>query len=89
MNTSQQLGGALGIAIASSVAATHTQALLHSGHSVPVAFTGGFQRALWVLGAIALIAVPAIFALVHRDDLSAAQTTSTIGEPQPALTPAK
>ena len=50
LNTSQQLGGAIGIAIASSVAASHTQALLHAGHAAPAALTGGFQQALWVLG---------------------------------------
>src|SRR6516162_4165143 len=32
LNTSQQLGGAIGIAIASSIAASHTKALLHVGH---------------------------------------------------------
>ena len=84
-NTSQQLGGAIGIAIASSVAATHTKALLHAGDAAPAALTGGFQRALWVLGAIALIAVPAIFALVRRDELAQAVIKSTSGEPLPAL----
>jgi EmrB/QacA subfamily drug resistance transporter len=85
LNTSQQIGGAIGIAIASSVAATHTKALLHAGDAAPAALTGGFQRALWVLGAIALIALPAIFALVRRDELSQAVIKSTSGEPQPAL----
>jgi Major Facilitator Superfamily len=45
LNTSQQLGGALGIAIASSVAVSHTSALLHGGVAMPAALTGGFQRA--------------------------------------------
>ena len=67
LNTSQQLGGAIGIAIASSVAASHTQALVHAGDAAPAALTGGFQQALWVLGGIGLLAVPAIFALVRRD----------------------
>ena len=71
MSTSQQLGGAIGIAIASSVAASHTQALLHTGHAVPTALTGGFQHALWALGAIALVAIPAIFGLMRRSDRSA------------------
>ena len=87
LNTSVQLGGALGIAIASSVAAGHTDVLLHSGHAMPAALTGGFQRAFWVLGAIALLAVPAIFALVRRDELSDAVTKTTIREAQPALVP--
>jgi hypothetical protein len=51
-NTSTQLGGAIGIAIASSVAATHTQALLHAGRAAPagLTLTGGFTQAFWVLG---------------------------------------
>ncbi len=85
LNTSQQLGGAIGIAIASSVAASHTQALLHAGHAVPASLTGGFQHAFWVLGAIGLLAVPAIFALVRRNELSEAVAKTTVREPQPAL----
>ena len=85
LNTSQQLGGAIGIAIASSLAASHTQTLVHAGTAAPAALTGGFQQALWVLGAIALLAVPAIFALVRRDELSDAVARTTIREPQPAL----
>ena len=85
LNTSQQLGGAIGIAIASSVAASHTQTLLHAGNSAPAALTGGFQSAFWVLGAIALLAVPAIFALVRRDELSDAVPKTTIRDAHPAL----
>jgi MFS family permease len=85
LNTSQQLGGAIGIAIASSIAASHTQALVHAGSGGPVALTGGFQRALWVLGAIALLALPAIFMLVRRDELSDAMTKATIRDAEPAL----
>ena len=85
LNTSQQIGGALGIAIASSVAASHTQALLHAGAHAPAALTGGFQHAFWVLGAIGLLAIPAIFALVRRDELSDAVARTTVGESQPAL----
>src|SRR4051812_4344063 len=84
LNTSQQLGGAIGIAIASSVAASHTKALLDAGHAVPAALTGGFQRALWALGAIALIAVPAIFALVRGNGLSDAMRKTGRGDPEPA-----
>ena len=85
LNTSQQLGGAIGIAIASSVAASHTQVQLQAGDAVPAALTGGFQSAFWVLGAIALLALPAIFALVRREELSDEVTKTTIREPQPAL----
>jgi EmrB/QacA subfamily drug resistance transporter len=85
LNTSQQLGAAIGIAIASSVAASHTQAMLQTGEAVPESMTGGFQSAFWVLGAIALLAVPAIFALVRRNEISDAVAKAAVREPQPAL----
>ena len=53
-----------------------------------MALTGGFQQALWVLGAIALLALPAIFTLIRRDELSDAVTKTTRHEAQPALSAA-
>ncbi len=88
LNTTQNLGGAIGIAIASSIAASHIKALLHAGHTVPAALTGGYQRALWVLGAVALIALPAIFALVRRNEPSDTAHKPTGREPRAALAPA-
>ncbi len=85
LNTSQQLGGAIGIAIASSVAATHTQALLHAGHAAPAALTGGFQQALWVLGGIGLLAIPAIFALVRGEAVLTPVPKTSVRDPQPAI----
>ena len=85
LNTSQQLGGAIGIAIASSVAASHTQTLLHAGHAPPAALTGGFQQALWVLGGIGLLAIPAILALVRHEAVSTAAAETSVRDPQSAL----
>ncbi len=85
LNTSQQLGGAIGIAIASSVAASHTQALVHAGQAGPEALTGGFQQALWMLGAIGLLAIPAIFALVRHEAVSTAAVETAIRDSQPGL----
>jgi EmrB/QacA subfamily drug resistance transporter len=49
LNTSLQLGGALGLAILSAVATARTHALLRAGHaSQTLAATGGFRRALEV-----------------------------------------
>ncbi len=84
LNTSRQLGGAIGIAIASSVATGHTNTLLHAGNGLPVALTSGVQRAMWVLGAIALLALLAVFTLVRRDGLSHTVAKTAIREPQTA-----
>jgi EmrB/QacA subfamily drug resistance transporter len=66
LNTSQQLGGAIGVAIASTVAATHLNDLLADGAPRDAALTGGFQWAFWVSGALALLALPAIAILRRR-----------------------
>jgi EmrB/QacA subfamily drug resistance transporter len=58
LNTYQQLGGAIGIAIASTVAATHLKTLLGEGQRATAALTGGFHWALWVCGTVALLGVP-------------------------------
>jgi EmrB/QacA subfamily drug resistance transporter len=49
INTSQQVGGALGLAILATIANSRTQSLFHSGvHSSAVALTKGFDRAFLV-----------------------------------------
>jgi EmrB/QacA subfamily drug resistance transporter len=63
IDTSQQLGGAIGIAVASTVAAAHSRVLTSQGHAAAVALTGGFHWALWVGGFTALAAVPMALAL--------------------------
>ena len=83
INTSQQLGGAIGVAIASTIAATHASTLLHQGAAPAVALTSGFQWAFWACGAIGLAAVPVTFLLVRRDELAVA-VASTSQKPRPA-----
>lgn len=60
VNTSQQIGGALGLAVLSSIAAARTEALVHAGAATPVALTGGFS---WLfLGAAGIALVAAVVA---------------------------
>src|SRR5215475_5476195 len=66
LNTSQQLGGAIGVAVASTVAAGHSTALAGHGALPGAALTGGFQWALWVCGAIAVAGVPTSFVVSRR-----------------------
>jgi len=88
LNTSQQLGGAIGVAIASTVAATHFKTLTGDGKTMDVALTGGFQWALWVCGAIALLAIPVAFLLVRGDELARAVAATTGGGAATAASPA-
>jgi MFS family permease len=83
LNTSQQLGGAIGVAIASTIAATRLTTLLHQGAAPAAALTGGFQWAFWACGLIGLAAVPVTFLLIRRGELAKA-VASTSQKPQPA-----
>ncbi|MFQ5426495.1 MAG: MFS transporter, partial [Gaiellales bacterium] len=72
INTSQQIGGALGLAILVTVANTRAETRLDEGAPQPVAFTDGASVAFWVAVGLTLIAfVAAAFAL-RRDDLAPA-----------------
>ena len=87
LNTSQQIGGAIGVAVASIVAATHSRLLLSQGHAAAAALTGGFQWAFWVSGLTALAAIPVTFVLIRRTEIARAVAASM--QPQaPAPAPA-
>jgi EmrB/QacA subfamily drug resistance transporter len=83
LNTTQQLGGAVGVAVASTIAATHATTLLRQGAAPAAALTSGFQWAFWACGAIGLAAVPVTYLLVRRHELAIA-VASASANPQPA-----
>jgi EmrB/QacA subfamily drug resistance transporter len=74
INTSQQIGGALGVAVAATVAFTHTGTLLKSGHPAASAATSGFALGFWVLAAVGAVSVAACIALVRGRELAPADT---------------
>ena len=69
INTSQQIGGALGIAVLSAVASSSTNDALASGSSLPVALTDGFHAAFYGAAAVALVGVLVALFVVRREDL--------------------
>ena len=62
INTSQQVGGALGLAVLSTLATSKTDDLLGSGTALPEALTDGFQIAF--LGGAAIAALGFVLTLV-------------------------
>ena len=71
INTSQQIGGALGIAVLSSVAIAQTNDAAKAGDAVPQALTSGFQAAFWVGAGIAAAGVLASLFLIRKEELAA------------------
>ena len=55
VNTTQQVGGALGLAVLATLASTHTQNLVHGGKTSAAALTSGYHLA-WAIGTALLIA---------------------------------
>jgi EmrB/QacA subfamily drug resistance transporter len=57
VNTTAQVGGALGLAVMATLSAGRTRHLLAGGHSSAAALTGGYHLAFWVAAALVLGAV--------------------------------
>lgn len=69
INTSQQIGGALGIAALAAIANSTTTGALQRGEQAPQALVDGFHAAFWVGAAIAVAGIVASVVLVRRDEL--------------------
>ena len=70
-NTSQQIGGALGIAALSAIATSTTEDGVASGTAVPPALTDGFETAFVWGGIIAAVGILVGLVLVRSSDLEA------------------
>jgi EmrB/QacA subfamily drug resistance transporter len=69
INTSQQIGSALGIAVLSAIAVAQTSDATRAGERQAEALTSGFHAAFWAGAAVAGAGVVASLLLVRRDEL--------------------
>jgi MFS family permease len=79
INTSQQIGGALGIAALSTIATSRTDDAVASGTALPAALVDGFSAAFVAGVIIAGLGVVAALTLIRPDELEQAP------EAEPAL----
>jgi EmrB/QacA subfamily drug resistance transporter len=77
VNTSFMMGGALGLAVLASVAASRTSTLLDAGHSELSALTGGYHVAFLIGAGFAVIAAAVAAALIRAE----AHAPMPAGEP--------
>jgi EmrB/QacA subfamily drug resistance transporter len=78
LNTSRLAGGTIGLAVLSTLAASHTHGELVGGTASAVAFTDGYQLAFQLGGAVCLVGAVAAATLLRRRDIGPA------GEPEMA-----
>ena len=70
INTSQQVGGAIGTAVLSTVAFTHSGTLLKQGNPPDVALTSGFRWAFWVSTGIWAAGLLCALVFVRREEVA-------------------
>jgi MFS family permease len=82
VNTAQQVGGALGLAILATVANSRTKDLLHTGqHDLAFALTKGFERAFLVGTGFALIGALLTIVMISSRDSREHSQSARQGEP--------
>jgi len=81
INTSQQIGGALGIAALSTIATSGTEDSVASGSVLPVALVDGFSSAFLAGAIFAAVGLLAALTLIRRDELE----TELVVEPEAEL----
>jgi EmrB/QacA subfamily drug resistance transporter len=69
INTSQQIGGALGVAIMTTVATNKTSDLLANGAEQLQAFTEGYSRAFWAGAVFAAISLATTLVVIREEEL--------------------
>jgi MFS family permease len=69
INTSQQIGGALGIAALSTIATSQTSDAVAAGTALPTALVDGFTAAFLAGVAIAAVGIVAALTLIRREEL--------------------
>ena len=79
VNTSFMMGGAVGLAVLASVAASRTTTLLDAGHSEVAALTGGYHVA-FLLGAIFAAAAAVLGATLLREPAAVPGHEEPVGE---------
>jgi EmrB/QacA subfamily drug resistance transporter len=89
VNTAQQVGGALGLAILATVANSRTKDLLHSGgHDLALALTKGFERAFLVGCGFALIGALLTIVMISSRESRKHSASARQGDPAAVSSPA-
>src|SRR5438034_5079045 len=76
INTSQQIGGAIGTAVASTIFTSHFKSLRIDGKPLPEALTGGYSWAFWGLAVFGVLAFLAALTLIRREEMSQVPSTA-------------
>jgi MFS family permease len=84
VNTTAQVGGALGLAVLATLSTTRSGSLLASGHSATASLVGGYHLAFWIATGLIVVALP-IGAILLKGVISPAPADAPVGNAEPEL----
>jgi EmrB/QacA subfamily drug resistance transporter len=73
VNTTAQVGGALGLAVLATLSASHSEKLLAHGSSTAAALTSGYHLAFWIAAALVLAGIVVALTVLRPQPMSATQ----------------
>ena len=88
VNTTAQVGGALGLAVLATLSASHSDKLIKSGHSTAAALTSGYHLAFGIGAALIGCAILVALAVVRPVAMPVLQAQAQDTDSQPAPQPA-
>jgi sugar phosphate permease len=86
VNTTQQVGGALGLAVLATLSTTRSDSLLAHGSSSATALTNGYHLAFTIAAALVIVAIAVGLALLQQP--AALHGVDEATEDEPVIAPA-
>jgi len=87
VNTTAQMGGALGLAVLATLADSRSHTLSRHGFSSAAALTGGYHLAFWIAAALVACAIAIVAVTLPRPDRATAPHGAREGAPASAGAP--
>jgi MFS family permease len=84
LNTTAQVGGALGLAVLATLAASRTQSLLALGESTPNALTGGFRMVFGISAGLIVAGIVLALIVLRREPEAIAAEISSMTQDEDA-----
>jgi EmrB/QacA subfamily drug resistance transporter len=81
VNTTAQVGGALGLAVLATLSSSHARHLLTGGQRQAAALTGGYQLAFWIAAALALASIAVVLTVPGARRAASERREEAHGEP--------
>jgi EmrB/QacA subfamily drug resistance transporter len=81
VNTSAQVGGALGLAVLATLSATRTDSLVGGGPVTKAALTSGYHLAFWIGAALVVAAIAIAATILQPVEQAVTETDSMAGQP--------